>query len=370
MQELRLFFLQYREEGKIKYLSLGSYPSTTISNAREKARLARSQIGGGIDPKTSLPMGEPLKGTFKQLVDNYISHLKNNGKRTWAEVERALTVEALPALANYQACDITPEQIKAILYKVIQRGSEVQANRLRSYLHTAFKQGIYHDNNPKQIATGLFFGIKNNPLTNIPVNTQAENVGERVLSDIEIANLFNYSGDAISIQNMNALKLMFASGGQRSGEITRAKLDEFDFGTMVWFIPPERTKNEKWHLLPITEVMMKVINNQIMLNGLDPVYLFPMLNDKNKPQGKTTLSHAVAKLCTREPELFGSFIPKDVRRTTKTVMGKLNVSKEIRDRIQNHAASDVSSKHYDRYDYLSEKKQGLLSLDALINALT
>ena len=74
MQELRLFFLQYREEGKIKYLSLGSYPSTTISNAREKARLARSQIGGGIDPKTSLPMGEPLKGTFKQLVDNYISH--------------------------------------------------------------------------------------------------------------------------------------------------------------------------------------------------------------------------------------------------------------------------------------------------------
>jgi len=50
----------------------------------------------------------------------------------------------------------------------------------------------------------------------------------------------------------------------------------------------------------------------------------------------------------------------------KTIMGRLGVSKEIRDRLQNHALSDVSSRHYDRYDYLVEKKQGLDTLDALI----
>jgi hypothetical protein len=55
-----------------------------------------------------------------------------------------------------------------------------------------------------------------------------------------------------------------------------------------------------------------------------------------------------------------------LRRTAKTIMGRLGVSKEIRDRLQNHAATDVSSKHYDRYDYLAEKKQGLLTLEALI----
>ncbi len=40
-------------------------------------------------------------------------------------------------------------------------------------------------------------------------------------------------------------------------------------------------------------------------------------------------------------------------------MGVAGISKELRDRIQGHAFSDVSSKHYDRYDYLKEKSQGL-----------
>ena len=39
--------------------------------------------------------------------------------------------------------------------------------------------------------------------------------------------------------------------------------------------------------------------------------------------------------------------------------GQVVISKEIRDRIQNHALNDVSTKHYDRYDYLPEKWQGL-----------
>jgi hypothetical protein len=36
-------------------------------------------------------------------------------------------------------------------------------------------------------------------------------------------------------------------------------------------------------------------------------------------------------------------------------MGEAGISKEMRDRLQGHAMQDVSSKHYDRYDYLPEK---------------
>ena len=360
------FFFQYREEGKVKYLNLGIYPDVSIQDAREKCRIAKSQVNTNVNPKTAQQFGESLKGTFQQLIDHYIKHLKLNNKRSWHEVERALTIDALPNLAHLQACDITPHHIKAILYKLIQRGSEVQANRVRSYLHTAFKQGIFHDNNPKQIGSGLVFGIIHNPVADIPRDAQAESIGERVLADNELANIFNYIGEGISVQNLNALKLIFASGGQRSGEITRATISEFDFETMVWSIPPERTKNAKWHLLPITPLMHDIIKFQLALNGLNPIYLFPMISDKNKPQGKDTLSHAVDKLCKRETELFDRFIAKDLRRTAKTVMGRLGISKEIRDRLQNHAATDVSSKHYDRYDYLAEKKQGLLTLEALI----
>ncbi len=40
-------------------------------------------------------------------------------------------------------------------------------------------------------------------------------------------------------------------------------------------------------------------------------------------------------------------------------MGEEGISKEIRDRIQSHALNDVSSKDYDRNDYLTEKRRAL-----------
>ena len=51
-------------------------------------------------------------------------------------------------------------------------------------------------------------------------------------------------------------------------------------------------------------------------------------------------------------------------------MGEIGIEKSIRDRIQNHALNDVSSKHYDRYDYLQEKKTALLVWEKYLIELT
>ena len=50
-------------------------------------------------------------------------------------------------------------------------------------------------------------------------------------------------------------------------------------------------------------------------------------------------------------------------------MGELGISKELRDRIQNHAFQDVSSKHYDRYSYLPEKRKALEIWEARLNGV-
>lgn len=53
--------------------------------------------------------------------------------------------------------------------------------------------------------------------------------------------------------------------------------------------------------------------------------------------------------------MIPDFTTRDLRRTWKTLAGKASISKIDRDRVQNHSMSDVSSKHYDRYEYLDEK---------------
>jgi integrase len=56
---------------------------------------------------------------------------------------------------------------------------------------------------------------------------------------------------------------------------------------------------------------------------------------------------------------FAHFTPKDLRRTFKTLAGAAGISKEMRDRLQNHAEAGVSARHYDRYDYLPERRAAM-----------
>ena len=73
------------------------------------------------------------------------------------------------------------------------------------------------------------------------------------------------------------------------------------------------------------------------------------------PQGlsKTVLQHNDA---------FGAGEPwtvHDLRRTVNTEMGRIGISQYIIDRVQSRVDSGVGSRHYNRYDYFSEKKSAL-----------
>lgn len=79
------------------------------------------------------------------------------------------------------------------------------------------------------------------------------------------------------------------------------------------------------------------------------------------------LSHNIKRFCERK--VVDSFIPRDFRRTFKTLDGQLKITKVIRDRIQHHSLHDVSSVHYDRYDYNEEKLEALLKWENKLHEL-
>jgi integrase len=60
---------------------------------------------------------------------------------------------------------------------------------------------------------------------------------------------------------------------------------------------------------------------------------------------------------------------RDLRRTWKTLAGQAGISKEIRDRLQNHTLQDVSSKSYDRWSYMPEKRAAMEKWDAFVRSL-
>ena len=132
--------------------------------------------------------------------------------------------------------------------------------------------------------------------------------------------------------------------------------DLFLYAVPIAGAPPARTKNKRGHLLPLTGMAIDLIDQVRALRGRKGLYLFPKYGDREKPgpMSRHVRSRNVQKLCADTG--FTRFVPRDLRGTVKTRMGELGIAKDVRDRVQNRAATDVSAKHYDRYNYMAEKR--------------
>jgi integrase len=96
-------------------------------------------------------------------------------------------------------------------------------------------------------------------------------------------------------------------------------------------------------------------------------WFFPSATDPSKPVSHATLYSFIWR--QRERNVIPIVTNRDLRRTWKTLAGKAGASKEIRDRIQNHALHDVSSKSYDRWNYMPEKHEGMEKWDQFVRAM-
>jgi integrase len=296
-----------------------------------------------------------VKGSVNQLFDGYLAHMESSGKRSVKEVARSLQTDARPHLGGLPAREITPAHIRDILYRLIRRDAPVQANRLRSHLRAAFQWGVYHDNNPRSVGAEVLFQLDRNPVDAVPKDASVESVGDRALSWEEIVQIWH--DERLPLIHRLAVRLLLATGGQRPGEVTEARFDEFDVRARVWTLPPSRTKNKRYHLVPLTDLAIEIVETLHLFNSSLGPFLFPARGQPPRPQNKSTLPQAVHAYC-QDTEIQ-AWTPKDLRRTVKTRMGELGIAKAVRDHIQNHALVDVSARHYDRYDYLPEKREAL-----------
>jgi len=355
--------------------------SLSLSDARDAARVVREQIRSKIDPIEQKARDKALEkarqeaATVEDLLDHYIrlqlkdprglrgEGKKKRGKRSSDSIRSALKKHS-DSIVALKPGDVTPEQITSLLGKV-SRTAPVQANRVRTYLHAAFKFGLTAKLEPKWSGKVPDFGLLYNPVTAVPINKEAESVGERSLSPDEVRQLWYSIGvDALSADLALALKLLLATG-QRTEEVLQATWSEFDFEEMTWTIPWQRRKSRNKckvdHVVPLTDFHVGLLDEIWQYAGNK--YLFPHKNGK-KPRGADALSQAVFRYCRPGKESrrtpVDAFTPRDLRRTWKTLAAPKKsgpgLDLEIRNRLQGHAFSDVGSLHYDKYSYLDEKR--------------
>ncbi|WP_088210459.1 tyrosine-type recombinase/integrase [Shewanella sp. Shew256] len=372
---------RYFFEGRRQFIRMGLVSDNFVMTAAQsECDTYAEMLAQGINPKIELErrerqaqaqeQAEAMRGSIQQLFRAYTDKMKADGKRTHEAVIKSLEKEVYPHIPPAtKAKDIQPTDIVPILSSMIQRGAVVQSNRVRSYMVAAFNFGLKHDLNPAQAHTGVKFGLLTNPAQVVAKQSSAEKVGDNWLTLEEVRELLGtfHTVSRIGPMVSGLLRLCFETGGQRPYELAASRWESVNWKERTLLITAEVSKNKRPHLIALTD---SAINTLMALQNQSEggPFIFPHGSDLQQHLRTDSFSRAITRFREAKPD-FKPFVGRDIRRTCKTLMGELGISKELRDRIQNHALNDVSSKHYDRYDYLPEKREAMQKWEARLNGI-
>lgn len=361
----KVFVYKYHDAGRRKFTTLGDYPQVSLHEAGNMARKEAENPTGTAAAAESF-------ATLQTLIDDYIAHQKAAGVRGYEKTENRLKqlVASQHINAELPAREITSEAIRHALSEFIQRGAVAGSNKARGVLHAAFNYGLFADNDPASVGNEKRYGIQSNPVGVIPKQKGAEKALDRYLSWGEVSRLLKLLRvtDTECPMNPNFARLLLLclfTGGQRPWELLANTRDNFNAEDKLLTVPPELSKTKNFHVIPLSASAITIIETQIALYP-ESSFLFPADTEAGHLLS-AELSKQVRKFCLRED--FTAFTPRDIRRTFKTLAGELGITLEMRDIVQNHTRPGVSRKHYDRYDYLKEKRKTIAAWNKKISQL-
>ena len=368
---------RYHLDGRKRRVSLGDYPTTTLVAARDLATTLSGVLDAGEDPATHLrhQRAEQAQarshGTLGQLCDAYCDDMAAHGKASAEEVRKRLVryiKGPFRTAWDTPAHEVSSADIRDMLAHHMQRGVTTTMNRVRSYLHAAYQFGIESELNPRRRSRAHTWGLTANPVSDVPRQADWERAGQTVMSADDVRGAWHDLPQmrSRSPQGPMAVRLCIATAGQRISALLRLRADMVDLERGIIDMPPEITKTNEPHVVPLTAQAVEVLEyllDEAERRGIE--LLFPSRGDHSK----TMREDAVASLVIEYRKKVGAqhWTVRDIRRTAKTVLGELGVSKDVRDRIHGHALHDVSSRNYDRYGYLREKREGMAAWEAWLS---
>ncbi len=383
------FVFLYHFGGRLRRLTLGTYPKMRLADANIALGRARKQLEEGNDPAAQMLAArgaERSAETIEQLCDDYIERYAKPNKRSAAEDERLLMREVLPHWRGKKAKDIHRRDVTRLLDGIVDRGSPVTANRTLAVIRRMFN-----------------FAVDRGVIEQCPCSRMRaphkEKPRERALQREEIKAFWDAIAAAPIEHNLRQVIRLLLVTGQRKSEIVGLQKREIDGATKIWTLPSIRQKKDKERLIPLSPLALELIGSA---KPYDPKYLrkrsataagetpksspfiFPSSRLKGGPYNGRSIDHvmrdlfvardrskqrrekATGKGTERDAKIsgpslkdFAPFTPHDLRRTVATRMRELGISRDDVKLVLGHQDQSVTGRVYDKYEGLAEKRRAL-----------
>ncbi|MCU7837211.1 MAG: integrase family protein [gamma proteobacterium symbiont of Taylorina sp.] len=352
-------------------ISLGQYPNTSLSDAREKRIKWKSEATDGsfippkkqkeLEEKAKLEREAKLKSktlTLGTVMDEH-KELVVMPRRSWKSTVSMIDCyirgvgKVVPPpiiLADISIRSVTKSNVQEIIFSIRDDKPGVVIELfdfLIRFFNWSIRQG-YLDKSPIVASDKKDWKLIKQPKGDFALDI--DNQGRIVTALPEIKHFFTILDSEYSKKVALPLKILLLTG-VRSGELMLAKKEHIDFDRMEWFIPKENTKSYRPEknidtsiIVPLAPYTATLFRELIEISDTDSVATV----------AKNTLPWAVKAIVTKHG--FKRFTPHTLRKTLRSHIITWT-RYEVAEKCLNHSLGQLESV-YDR-SMLDERREAL-----------
>ena len=268
------WLFRYMDYGKAKSIGLGSYPSTSLQKAREKAQSYRDSRTVGVDPalakkeeaqEQKLQVGKSM--TFESCAEEFIEMSRPSWRNEkhgdqWTNTLKAYAHEVI---GTKTVGEIDTDDIIKILNPIWTTKSETASRvrgRIESVLDWATVKNWRKGDNPARFKGHLEYLL--------PKPKAKPQKHHAALPYKSLPGLVKALQGQVGMARY-ALEFLILCCS-RTGEVIAAQWSEIDLDQKIWTIPGERMKANETHRVPLGERAIEILNTVKPFSGKKYVF--------------------------------------------------------------------------------------------------
>ena len=366
----KYFRFNYRFDGKRKTLALGTYPATSLKEAREKRDTAIKQIAGGIDPSENRKAiksskAESAANSFEVIAREWYE--RNMADKSEHHQKRAMSLfkrDIFPYLGSKPIADIKAVELLTALRRIEARNAIETAHRALQICGQVFRYAI-------AIAIAIATGRTERDITpDLRGSLMQARAGHfsAVTEPKQAAELLRiidgYTGTFIVKSALQLAPLVFV----RPGELRQAEWEHVDLEAKEWRYLV--TKTQTPHIVPLARQAVEILSNLRPLTG-NGRFVFP---SARTPNGSRAMSDVALLAALRRMGIGkDEMTVHGFRALARTVLDEvLGFRPDFIEHQLAHAVRDANGRAYNRTSHLPERHNKMMQqwadyLDGLKN---
>ena len=354
----KVWRVKYRFAGKEKTYTIGDYPVISLSNARAITREIKQKVLEGVDPvekrKNENKKTDIL--TFKKIAHEFLEKKhKEISKKHFEDIKRKFDIYILPEIGSKDIRQIKKRDIIKLIknarYKPTANNKKTDkvntARRVFAVLKQVYKFALHNDYTEIDVTATIDI---NELLPKREIENFAAIIDENELKKMYKTFFKDYKGYNTTL---NALKFLFLTA-LRPINIRNLRWEWIDLDKRVVIYPPEAMKTRKQYRLPLTETLVKILEEMAEIKGKKEGIVFFNVKDKNRSMAEGTLVRTIKRYgYNHQAHGFRTSFSTICYQEQK----EHGFSAEIIETQLAHSIGNIVTRAYMRSDFLEERRK-------------